>query len=455
LGGLLVARDVLVERYKTQVDQIATSVLNVTNTFHRSGYAADGVTTSVNFFSGTGAADINVNASIVADTTRALLSASSRMGITTNGQIADYLGNLPSLLANNYVQSRPDVSPAVDPNLPVASQGYTTPPSAGGGSFTLNGVTVNWSDADSVYQILDAMNAADPNVQAVFNVTDRMFFMFSSNPINIRDVVGNFTLSNQINNVLTSSIKMNNGFAPLDPRIDYQEPPIFLGGNPAADDMNSPLPGFVQVGLPNQGPNTTAFKVTPSTHGSFTINGTAGGRTITWTEKDSLAYVLSQINGVYAALGTTITAYFEQIPSNRAYQTVTLYSGANPRPIQIVDNIGNFTVFTGLNANAPIGNLSSGLLNQVDTEVTSQQLTYNQARASLEQLNTAQANIGALSTVAGEPGVPIQVEQENAIKSLIAFNAALQVLGVINQMYSDLVNIVGVGNSSNFLQERV
>jgi hypothetical protein len=177
------------------------------------------------------------------------------------------------------------------------------------------------------------------------------------------------------------------------------------------------------------------------------------GVTVQWNDTQSLSQILGSFAGPYP--GTIITPFFDQVPTSPTYQMVTIFSGGAPRPITLVDKTGNFTVFTGLNGNTPIGNLTSGILTRIDNQLSNQQLVVSQSRASFDQLTTAQANIGALSTVAGEPGVPIQVEQENAIKSLIAFNAALQVLGVINQMYSDLVNIIGVGNSSNFLQERV
>jgi len=445
LGGLLEARDVLAERYKTQVDQVVTSVLNVTNNFHQSGYASDGITTDVLFFTGTGAADINVNGSLVADTTRALLAASSRSGlaaVATNGEIAQFIGGLKGLLANNFMQTPgtgSGIGVAVDPTQPILSQVFLTAPNPAGGSFTVNGVAVNWTTTDSIDDILDAINAADPNVHAVFNMTQGRFYLYSSNPINIIDTAGNFTDVGILNNVLTSTIRMNNGFSPTDTTIVFGLP------FPLNSALNSPLPGQSFPGQFPPGPNTQAFRVTPSASGSFVVNGF----TVTWDNTQSLYTILAAIPTTFP--GTlSFTSSFD--PNT---QTVTLYSAQGPRPIQIVDTKGNFTVFTGLNGNTPIGNLSSGLLAQVDSELLASELSRDQARASLEQLNTAQANIGALSTVAGEPGVPIQIEQENAIKSLIAFNAALQVMGVINQMYSDLVNIIGVGNSSNFLQQRV
>lgn len=137
---------------------------------------------------------------------------------------------------------------------------------------------------------------------------------------------------------------------------------------------------------------------------------------------------------------------------NTNTQTLTLLSAKNPKPITINDVTGNFTVFTGLDGNTAVGNLSSGILTQVSTDVQTQQMIAQQASASLTQLNNAQANIGGVSTTSGQPGVPIATIQQQALQSMIAFNASLEVLQVIDQMYSDLIGIVGPAPTSSFFQ---
>lgn len=371
-----------------------------------------------------------MNASIVADTTHALLAASSRLGSTTNAQIAQFIGNLPTLLANNYVQSSPAVSlVAVDPTQPISTQNFVTIPAAAG-SFTVNGNTVNWTNANSVYDILDLINGADPNVEAVYNTTDRMIYIFSNDNINIIDVAGNFTTFGNINNVLISTIRMNNGFAPTDTVINYND---VL--KPLADDLNSTIPGT----LLNRGPNIQAFRVTPGTEGSFTLDGV----TFNWTNTQSLAQIVTQIinasnGGAFA--GTRITPVF-----NTTTQILAIYSNRNPRPIQITDITGNFTVFTGLNADTQIGQLSSGILSEISGNVSAEKLTLDQAQASLTQLNKAQADLAAIDTSesGGGWGEPVAMEQQKAVNALVAYNALLQVMQIIDQMYADLVDIVG------------
>jgi flagellar hook-associated protein 1 len=439
LGGELYGRDVVLENYKDQVDQVATSVLNVTNAFQEAGYAADGATTGTAFFSGTGAGDIDVNASLTADATHALVAAAINPNDPTDGTIAQYLGGLSGLLANNFAESQPSVAGAyVDPSQALSTQVFATPPV--NGSFTVNGVLVTYTTANSIDDILAMIHAADPNVDAVYNATTEQFLLFSNNPINLENVTGNFVggLSNwsNINNVLASTIRMNNGFSPTDSKIDYND---FL--NPAADTLNSLVPGTNF----NTGPNEQAFRVTPGTGGTFTIYPPANGVQVTWTNQMSLAQIAAAIA---AATGNTITASFD---SNT--QTLTLFD-QTPQPIQIIDNTGNFTVFTGLNGNTPIGSLSSGLLTQASSDASTQQLNLDQAQAALTQLNNAQANIAGVSTDGTGAGVPIATLEQQAMQSLISYNAMLQVLQVLDQMYSDLVNMVGGTSTSNFFQQR-
>jgi flagellar hook-associated protein FlgK len=440
LGGLLQARDVTVQGYKTQVDQIATSVMNITNMLHRSGYANDGTTTNTSFFSGTGAVDIQVNASIVADTTHMLLAASSRVGDTTNGQIAQFIGNLPNLLGNNFMESRPSISAgAIDPNVAIGAQAFTTAPTAG--NFSVNGNVRNFTLADTIYTIIDAINGADPNVEAVYNATSKSIYIFSNDPINVVNIGSNITDFAQLNNVLVSTFRMNNGFAPTDTVIDFNDPT-----KPLADNLNSTLPGTIF----NQGPNVQAYKVTPSSQGTFTLNGV----TCNWTNTQSLAQILNSMSGVYP--GTFVTAFFDQNPLNSTYQTLTIFSANAPRPIQITDITGNFTVFTGLNGNTQIGELSSGILSEISGEVSAQQLTLDQATASLTQLNKAQADLAAIDTSESGDGwgEPIALEQQKAVNALIAYNALLQVMQIIDQMYADLVDIVGGGSGNSIFTQK-
>jgi hypothetical protein len=143
---------------------------------------------------------------------------------------------------------------------------------------------------------------------------------------------------------------------------------------------------------------------------------------------------------------------------SNASQTLSLNSSNPPTPIQIVDNSGNFTVFTGLDGNVPMGDLTSGLLGNVSSQLSAAQLSQSTASNSLNQLNTEQANIAAVGnpgsgSTPGTAGVPIATLEQQALQSLIQYNASLQVLDVIDQMYEDLVGIPGSTTSNGIFQQ--
>ncbi len=441
LAGELQARDVVLESYKDQVDQIATSVLNVTNILHKAGYAANGTTTGTAFFTGTGAGNISVSGGLISN--NVLLAAAINPNDTTDGTIAKFLGNLPNLLGNNFMESQPGIAGAtIDPTQAISSQVFSMIPVAG--SFTVNQQLVTYTTADSIDSILAKINAADPNVDAVYNATSRQFFILSNNPVSLVNVSGNFAggVSNwsNLSNAISSSIRMNNSFAGSEPKIDYVDL-----ADPAATAMNSSILGTAF----NTGPNVEAFRVTPGTSGTFTI--TAGNNQtykINWTNTMSLQAIATQIAAV---TGNAVTASF-----NTGTQTLTLYDHT-PQPLTVVDNSGNFSVFTGLNGNlTSVGNLASGFLTQISNDYSNQETLATQASDSLTQLNNAQANIAGVSTgttsgsssTSSTPGVPIATIEQQAEQSLITYNALLQVLQVIDQMYSDLVSILGGTTSS-------
>ena len=402
--------------------------------------------------------------------------------------LAKYLGNLPNLLANNFVESGNQMAApgSINPATPVGGQAWAAGPTSG--QFTVNGVPINWATTDSIDAILNRINTLVPNVDAVFNQSTSQFFMYSNIPIKIVNVSGNFTTWGNIANALTSTIRMSAYEAPNQPLIDPTELPVAFGGNPLASPMDSNVVGS----SPNLGPNTIAFKVVPSPNGVFTING----NTFVWNSNMSLdgpnpplaanpvgspappIGIGGMINSAPATYILTPSALPLPNPNpgwagtssigfvfNPATETITLTSTQNgafsPQPIQLNDLSGNFTVFTGLNVgNATVGGLASGVSSQTASDVSTHQLLQSQASDSLAPLNAAQANIAGVSpgpASAGgptPPGVPIATIQQQAMQSLITYNALLQVLQVIDNMYADLVGMVGGSTSPNFFQQR-
>lgn len=233
LGGELAAQGSIVG-YQTQLDQIAFSVLTVTNNIHEGGYAGDGLTTGTAFFSGLGAQDIAINPVLLGNNNMVAASLFPKFdpnytapnpgtpGITYQGTVAEFLSNLPNLLANNYMQSNTAIALAYyNPTSTLNTLGLQKNPTSG--TFMVNGVTVTYNIAtDTIDSVLAKINQADPSVYGVYNSSTATFNFYSSKPITIAAGTSNFVggINNwsALDNYLSSSFRMNSSLNPLFPR---------------------------------------------------------------------------------------------------------------------------------------------------------------------------------------------------------------------------------------------
>jgi flagellar hook-associated protein 1 FlgK len=478
LAGDLQARDSVIQGYLEQVDQISFSVSQLANLIYSSGYVpgsnTPGATTGVNFFVGgaiqtpnttniaqtpnpantaivngslqvgASAADISVNAALVSDTGN--VAYSSAYGNFVNNEVAEGLGQLPNLLTNNFVASNVTVGSNVDPGAVLSTNG-TFNPISGSGALSIDSNTpVNYNNTtDSIYSVLAGINANNNNVVALFNYNAQQVLIFSNSPINMTDSDGTngFMQGTQLNEILTSSIRMNNGFAPTDPQID---PATRMNTTPANLGIAAPVP------VPYTAGNMAAFRVTPSQTGIFTVDGVQikfSNQNPAISSSPGSPATLTQIANAINASGNPITnpigASFN-IPAQQFILTLGPNSGTPPNsalsPIQVTDLTGNFSVFTGLNASVSASNLASNLSSKVDAGAQNAGTLFTQANDALTQLNNEQANIGTLTTTSGTPGTPVSLVEEQAMQALVAYNASLEMLQIQNQMFSDLLSII-------------
>ncbi len=496
LGGDLQARDTVIESYLEQVDQISFSVSQLANLIYSSGYdptnsatAASG--TGINFFVGgavqspntsniaqttnpantaivnnpavnqpqlgASAADISVNAALIQNSGH--LAYSSAYGAFVNNEIAQAMSQLPNLLTNSFVASNKKIGTNVDPGVTLSTDGATVA-MIGTGSISINSnAPVNYDPAvDTIYSVLAGINANNNNVTALYNYNAQQVLIFSTAPINLNDSnnTDGFTIGTQLTEILTSSIRMNNGFAPTDPQIDAATP---MDSVPAKLGIPVPVP------IPYTAGNQAAFRVTPSTTGTFAINGipiytqypppptpnnspysfTNISQALSPTSANTLSGIINEIDAAGAAyFPLPLAASF-----NKQTQQFSLAYGAGSNvltPIQVTDISGNFSVFTGLNATVSASTLASNLTSQVTAGAQNANTLFTQSNDSLTQLNNEQANIGTLSAASGSgtptAGTPVSLVEEQAMQALVAYNASLEMLQIQNQMFADLLNVV-------------
>lgn len=167
-------RDNIIPGYRTQLDDFAKALISNVNAIHNNGYTKDG-STGGDFFSGTGALNIEVTIDDPADLAIALSSLTSSTYMNTPGT-------------------------EIDGSLPISGQeaNFRIPP-ASEGQFTINGQTFNWTNLMSTSDILTQVNNnADAGVKASFNrelqkvVLERVPTSGVGPEITISDVTGNF-----------------------------------------------------------------------------------------------------------------------------------------------------------------------------------------------------------------------------------------------------------------------
>lgn len=106
---------------------------------------------------------------------------------------------------------------AIDPSSSLSSNTFATPlaPVNGGGSFTINGVAIDWSSGDSLNDVLNRINASSAGVRATYDpLSDRVTLTSTGTgggAIAMQDTSGNFLQALHVLSSPTSSVPQQLG----------------------------------------------------------------------------------------------------------------------------------------------------------------------------------------------------------------------------------------------------
>ncbi len=424
LSGFIQARDGNLQYYTNKLNELAHSLMNQVNIIHSASYAKDWTTTNVDFFVGMDARDISVNGVITADNNFALLSVSNTSSASANpinAKNALLLEDLSLLLMNKIKASGsavckipPPPAPVVtvDPFQPIGGQLllFDDPPLIDGTTW-IDGVPVNWGLGDSIEDIVNRVNDTVPNVKMVFNETTQKFFILSANYVDIVDSVGTFLDWTDLRTrVVSGSIVGKRD------DIDY----LALNPSLSLNDQN----------------NLLAFAVTPAAKGSFTINGV----TIDWVDQLDNPPSPFGLDGLPASLNEII-AKINAVPGVEAtfvYATQELVL-TSQQDIEIVDVTGNFTAFANLYNVGRHGDFAAAISSEskYDGMLSADQIGY--LHGGLDGLIAQQEALGGVNT---------DVELADILKYEKAYNAAVQVLSVMDSILNTLINRMGGGGGT-------
>ncbi len=441
IRGQVLARDGILADERLEIDELAHSLVTRVNELHRAGYAADGVTTNLDFFqvapgmTSEEARDIAVNAALAANP---LLLAASR--INGNGADVDQattLAALKGMLMNATVASAVAVNAGpgqfVDPTQRLDELVGTGLNGAGSnatnfavapvalpatGSLVVNGVSILWSGADSIDAIVGKINAAAAaGVRASFDFTAQKLTLISDRPLTVYDDTVGFPGSNLsaalgLQTRVDSLAPVNNGLGPLDRSLN-----LAAALSASGLEYRSPAAGNGVVRLEWQAPaGTTTSVVVP------------------WSSAQGTAAILANLNLALAGAGAPLTVSFN--PSTQSF--VIAGTGALPgtqaapvTPVAWVDVTGNLGLSFNLEAQPSFAQFDDALLAQMAATRDDAQGVLDQATAAVDQLELQQDAIAKVN---------LDEEKAHMMEYLRAYEASVRAMAAMDEMLNTLIN---------------
>lgn len=432
LGGLLALRDQDIMGARLALDKMAFGIINYANQINESGGGPA-------LFGGTKASDIHVSAvatSVMAtrDTTApgdlATMQAALQSMDMYQEVVTDFAGGGAPLAAAG--------SPGpIDPNQALnntAVQIFNRPLAATSGTLTItvggNAVSVNWTDADTLNSIIQKINQQGGGaIYATFNAStsnpsQQQVEIFSSSPATISDVGGlAYTLG--LSSELNSSAPVNNG-------------PIITATNSLqrTQALNSAT---------NLSNIFTQLSTGPTNTGSIIVDGVAKN----WTMNYQIMGGATSVTGQIISADPSLQASFLSLGANNTETIQILRSalsgafyngGADMTPITVVDSVGNLSQAFNLNGDRNANTVLSGLAANLNGQISNAKTLATQAQNLVNNTNTLQQ---------AQSGVDLNAEMAQAMQYQRAYEAAVRMQYVMDEMLNVLINQMGSTGSTN------
>jgi flagellar hook-associated protein 1 FlgK len=402
LAGILQSRDQVIQWYKTQLDELANSLITVVNRIYRTGVNDLGVQSNLDFFLGNKASSIAVNTAL-----------NSGANITykhfTNNDIAQILADLNNKLMNNWITTQ---------SLPVT----TTSASQLGmsGIMSINTVDTVFNSTDTIAQFINNLNNNVSDFSAVFDDTTHQFFIVSNQLMTVEEVDNNPARTPHLppNSLLFKYnwIEEQRSAAP----VNYSGSLVSnsVVATPATWDMQK-----------NQ-LNTEA-----STYG--TMNMTYNGKTyaVNWANNEAPALTAADMwqFGPTAPPPRLASFGFDKL-TQKFYFGSNINSGAGANkidPFTVADEQGNMTQVMNLTGNVRFGDFYDMITGNLKGQVETGDTTLSEYQAALAQYQGMQDNITKVN---------VDQEQIQAAEYQRAYDATVKVSEVIDEMLDMLIN---------------
>lgn len=429
LGALLTERDTDLRQARLTLDEMASGLIQRTNELNHSGISTlDGTTTAKNFFTGSKASDIRVDANLYTNLDWVMSTRDSSLGLpadiaTMQAAQKDFIlsseiaspSNTSAGVPPNGIQAGGALGTRVSPTAALSTLLFSVPLTATSGVLTVssggNTVNVAWDNTMSINTIVAAINTAAAGAfYANFDYTDQRVTLISKNSLTVYDSLGsNLAKTFKLGATLYSAAPVNNS------------PSVGLNMVNAGTAVNNAAMQLDYYTKPVGGTTTVA------------------GYNFTWSVTQSLNTMMANLNAATGA-GFKVQATF-----NSATQLLTLYQAsfapnnlatvANPLvSLTVSDVSGNFSSLTNLRTGQSFSSVFASLMTGLSDTSSMDALLTAQYQSTSDGLQAVQDSISK---------VDLAQEQAQAAAYQRSYEASVRIQAIMDQMLNVLINHMG------------
>lgn len=452
LGGLLMGCDQVVSWYRTQLDTLANSLITVVNKVHRGATSSDPTLAfPIDFFTGTRATDINVNLQLnkglnIAAYTNIVTGYTGATPNTSKMNIAKLIANLDNKLMNSWVQSNNQniysyTYIGTNGAIPAANQ-----LGLGSGQIIIGGVTVPYYDTDTIGALVNRINSINPEKFVAIYIdsnsnpkdpAERGLYIFSNEALTIEELGDTSPLITNAGNMTLRRLNLEQRIYSASP-INYEnaiegnqiyefQPPLnFYTWDRQKNkfDIEAKDPGS-SVGPP------------PKYLGSVNIIYRGAQYDVKWGVIQPIASTRSAITAV------TGSGDFVEESQKFFFGSRVISTNGNQdhslQPFFISDKDGNLLQAIKFITNTRFEDFYDSIVSALEGEANSANNILAEYQAAVNQLQALQDDI-----------THVNEEQELMLAKQYqrAYDAAVRLMAVIDQMLNMLINRTATSDSN-------
>ncbi|MEI7639958.1 MAG: flagellar hook-associated protein FlgK [bacterium] len=415
LAGIIQARD-MVQGYKNQLDNLAGVLIEDVNRFHSANASTTGLS-YINFFTGTKAETIAVNADI---------NGGANINDTryTTGDTAAIIAQLGNKVMNNRIMSK--------------ATGLTSNSLLGfNGSLYINGIEIAYTSGQKISDLINKINATG-NFSATFDdAKGGVFTIMANSMMTVSEYNMSQTLPGaiQVNQLMTAFSWVEEQFSSSAVNLSEDLVANKIIISQTWGDQS-------QVGL---SPNKILDIMPTSSGGVLQIGYNDKTYTVNWLTSNKVSSTIVAMSSVDTAANFSwAAANFNSGAEIQKFSFGTNASSTTANksimPVVITDRTGNLSQVMKLTGSATFTSYTSGILNSINGAVINASSMLDSYTAGVDQVQALQDSVTA---------VDVNAELVQAKLFQRAYEASVKLSAVIDEMLNMLINRMATSSSSS------